>query len=74
MNTPLNKQTRVDVCCVHVGVPGMAADDVGEDLRQARRVFEVFFRVVPVDGALCVTIPVFLSLSQHVIAGLHGCQ
>lgn len=52
----------------------MAADDVGEDLRQAGRVFEVFFGVVPVDGALCVAIPVSLSLSQFVIARVHGCQ
>lgn len=52
----------------------MAADDVGEDLWKARGVFEVFFRVVPVDGALRVAIPVFLSLGQVVIARLHGCQ
>lgn len=49
-------------------IPDMAANNVREDLRQVRRVFEVFFRVIPVDGALCVTIPAFLLLSQLVIA------
>lgn len=81
MNTSTNKQTNpcMHECmsaCVRVGVftPGMAADDVGEYLWQARGVFEVFFRVVPVDSALCVAIPVFLSLGQVVIARLHCCQ
>lgn len=57
-----------------VFTPGVAAHDVREDLRQARGVFEVFFRVVPVDGALCVAVPVCLSLGQVVIARLHSCQ
>lgn len=59
---------------VGVSTPGMAADNVGEDLWQARGVFEVFIGVVPVDGALCVAISVFLSLGQVVIARIHGCQ
>lgn len=73
MNTAMNKLIHV---CSGLGfqIPGMAVNNVGEDLRQAWRVFEVLFRVVPVDGALSVPISVFLSLSQLVIAGVHGCQ